>query len=689
MLQHAAESNDDHRGRPPGFPYPQAFDLVRYPRAVLSSLIGNVFGGYGLAQRAWLRILAVQLPVLAVALFVMTGLDLVLAADRTVMLNGLPMIEGEAAWWRLLVIPVCWLLGLSAGAIAAVGVARREAGAETGGRVPPVRALRAAIRTLPLVASGLVVVGGITFGAVYLAGSLGAGWFSLALVIAVLVIGGLEAVRMLLTVLTGTFGGSPWALTRGRITGTAGAFLLGGIVLPALPVNYLLTLSPQQLFTNVLVVVWVILTGSAQAGLLAHVYLLPRADVSDPTQPPADLAAVDAHLTRLTGTASRPVLWAGVLAAVLALLAPAGVALANPYGAPTVRAHDDMDSGVNAVVWPAGKHPTVATWTGARFCENDACDERIDVNGGPGGYDGNGAAGISADGDTVVNAMVTGGPDNGGPFINYARCTRTGCPEAWVPVRKSAKEKLAEWPELGAAVGPDQSLWFVLAFPQGKTFRIVFVRCGEVGCKKPQRYEAGTVTRLVPEPQEPSTVGRVQLTVGADGLPLATVWGGNTLASIRCERPDCATTRRGEAFVGVGVAAWTAPTVPGGPAVSLEDGGRLRVGDQMLSLSGVTTAPRTGAIAAGHGVHYATRAERATAPGFRITVGGADTSGTETEEAEPVDHWQQVLWRCEQLTCTRRTLDRVDYLNGHEVMAVSEDGRVFIARPSGVLLVSE
>ena len=122
----------------------------------------------------------------------------------------------------------------------------------------------------------------------------------------------------------------------------------------------------------------------------------------------------------------------------------------------------------------------------------------------------------------MVKAALSGGADYGGPFIHHARCTRDGCPQAWVPVRASAREPFG-WPELAAAIAPAAAVWFVLAMPGGSeepgraTYRIAFIRCAEVGCARPQRHPGGTVRRT-PDDWTGGT-SRAQLRIDADGRP--------------------------------------------------------------------------------------------------------------------------------------------------------------------------
>ncbi|MEU4689301.1 hypothetical protein [Actinoplanes sp. NPDC023714] len=634
---------------------------------MLFSLIGNAVAGYGLAWTARRQLAAVLLPVLAVAVLLLAALDLALGSDRTVIVNGVLLLGGDDGWWRLVVVPACWLFGLSAAALVAAGAAR-------GRQVRAGRALVAAGRSFPVYAAGLVAIAGITGLALLPVTSAGGGWFAVALAVAVLGCAAVVAARMLVGLVAHRLGGSDWALTRGRVAGTAGAFLLGGILVPAVAAGLLPPLSPVfpalGWIAEVAGALAAAVVVAVQAGILAHVYLEQRGHdrIGEKGEAAADLAAVDARLDDWTGPRTR-LLPIAVLAAA-ALLVPAGLAAANPTHLPSVRSHADSTTSVAAVAWPAGGHPTIATMTGARFCDNDLCDRYASVNGGPAVYDGRGAAGISADGRTVVKAMVSGGPGDGGPFVHYARCTRGGCPEAWVPVRASAREQ-ADRPEIGAAVAPDQALWFVLAHPAGPRWRMTFLRCGEVGCERPQRYEGSSLERLTWD-DGPTTTPRVLLTIDGDGRPVATVRTGTAAASLTC----CDRPTTGSSFVGHPVSAWT---MAGAEAVSLEPH-LLRVGDRMLDLPGGAVADRSGAIAVSGTSYLVTAAEETTRPGLRVSVGA--TGGT-------AGHWQQVLWRCDAGRCAREVLDRFGAApQSPEALAVAADGRVLIVRQDAILLVS-
>ena len=612
-------------------------------------MINNVVAGYQLAAAQLRQLLAVLLPVVAAALLSLALLDLALGRDRTVIINRLPVVDGDhvLAWARFAVIGAFWLLGLTAAALTAVG-------GERGHAVRPRSALLAAARSFPLYTAGAAAVAALLVAALWMVAG---GRPDLDRIVATLVAGdgprsvldalgpadrlplaaallvaGLIAARVAIGLLPHQLGGPA-----GR--GLARSFLLGGIVVPLVPV----LLSPLFLPVAVLL----------QAGVLAHVYLLPRL--------PADLAVADARLARLAGRPARLRWLAGAaIVTAIALLTPAGVAAANPLHAPVVRSHVDAPSSPVAAAWPAGRHPVIATTSGARFCDDDVCDRYVAVNGGPAVMDGHGAAGISPDGTSVVKAALTGGLDSGGPFLDYARCTRDGCRQAWLPVRASAKERFA-WPSLAAAVAPDRALWFALVTPSAddKTFQITFLRCAEVGCPHPERHAAGTVEHIA----DPVSVEneRVRLTVGPDGRPTATIRTGVQAVQLTC--CDAAAAQPAGLFTGEPGPMWTAG--PGRLIALLP--GVLQDGDRLLSLPGGQIAKWSGALATSGSEVYATAAE-------------APESGTPS-------HWRQVLWRCAVAACHRQVLDEFPTTFTREAMAVAADGRVLIARPDRVLLL--
>ena len=638
-------------------------------------LIGTVRTGYRLAVEHGRRVLAVLLPVLATGVLALTVLDAVAGRDHLVIVDGVAGARDDdgtvLAWARLAVVAACWLVGLAAAALVVTG-------AERGHAVRPARAVRAAVRRLPVYAAGLAGAAGagllLIWAAAGVAGGAG-GPVGVAVMLAATLAAGMLAARMLLGLLTLELGGSAWALTRGRLAGTAGAFLLGGVAVPLLLAYLGDQLPLPGRYAQVLGALLLTAAVAAQAGLLATVYLRPRLPADDPDPDP--------RLAGLSGGPSRRP-WIAAAVTVVALLAPAGVAAANPFGVPTVRSHRGP-SGPVAVAWPAGGHPVIATTSGAWFCDDDACDRFTDRNGGPPAIDGFGIAAISADGGTVVKAALTGVEGNGGPFISYARCTRAGCPTAYLPVRASAKEAFG-WPELGAAAAPDGSIWFVLAMPSADdapgraTYRVTFIRCAGTGCARPERHDAGTVARLGSDADRKPQ--RVRLSIGADGRPVATVRTGSEAAVVTCDPVTCAAPRTAWSWVGKPGTPWAAPVSPTGPAVSYEPG-LLRIGERMLPLpgrAGTTSAKQSGAVAAEGDRFYATAAEgRTPRPGLHLTVG--------VPAAEPT-YWRQVLWRCDQQACRRQVLDGFDLLTGSEQMAAAADGRVLIARPTRVLLVS-
>ncbi|MGX6603331.1 hypothetical protein ACWKSP_14485 [Micromonosporaceae bacterium Da 78-11] len=638
-------------------------------------LIGNTAAGYRLAWARRQQLLSVLLPVLAPVLLGLVLLDLLpdllLDRARLVIINGAPVVQDGAdagpAWARLSLIAVFWLLALLAGALAVTG-------AERGHAVRPGKAILAAARLLPVPV--------VLLGATYLVLKAVAGRFTLVLVLGTLAVAAVMSVRLLIALVAYRLGGSGWAHTRGRVTSTAGAFLTGGVAVPVLvaylvgglPPTVTLPVAASVIGTLLLTVVLAV-----QAGLVARICLLPGGSV--------DPIVLDARLAGLSGgTRRRP--WLASAATVLAVLASAGVAVANPLGAPTVQSHQDAPGGAAAVVWPAGRHPVLATMTGAWFCDDDTCAHRDDRNGGPAVMDGRGSVGFSADGSVVLKAALTGGMDNGGPFIHYARCTRDGCPEAWLPVRASAKETFG-WPELAAAVAPDQALWFGLAMPSAEqtpgkaTYRITFIRCADARCATPQRHPGGTVERIV---DDGSTDGqRARMSIGADGRPVLTVRTGVSAVRVTCDPVTCVAPTSTWGFAGRPDTAWVAPTDPAGQVRTFQPG-MLRIGEQIVPLrSDAAPAPRSGALAVDGSRTYLTAAEATVRPGLHVTVGG----GAEYESEPPrPQYWQQVLWRCDGPRCRRQVLDGFADTYGQELLAAAPDGRVLIVRQDRILLVS-
>ncbi|HLL66978.1 MAG TPA: hypothetical protein VK453_14925 [Micromonosporaceae bacterium] len=651
-------------------------------------LIGNAVAGYLLALVHWRQLLAVLLPVLTPAVLGLVLLDLLVGRDNMVMMDYVPLVRDDGgkvlAWARLGLVPACWMLALSATAVAVTG-------AERGHAVRPVKAIRAAVRHFPVFAIGMCTVVVATVLMLWVvaavAATMGSGVVGLILILGTLAVAAVVSARMLVGVISHQLGGSDWRLTRGRVTSTAGAFLLGGVVVPLflvyLGVRVLVDIPLSGAIRAMGAVLPVGLI-AAQAGILAHVYLLQRDVSQSPGQESTDLSAIDAPLADLSGEPPRRRWLAVAVAAMIAaLLASPGVEAANPFGAPTVRSHEDTLAGASAVAWPAGQHPTIATTGGARFCDNDVCDRYTARNGGPVVMDGVGTAGISADGATVLKAAVTGSQERGGPFLHYARCTRDGCPEAWLPVRASAEEPFG-WPEIAVAVGPDDAIWFAVAMPSadnepGKaTYRITFVRCADLGCARPQRHEMGTVWRM---PGDGSADRhRVRLSIGTAGQPVATVRTGLSASRVTCEPVSCTNPTTTHLLVGQAGTAWTTVPAPTGPVVAFQPG-ELRIGERMVPLKASQIASGSGALAATTSRVYATAAEATNYPGLRIRI------GPQRNPRQP-EYLQQVLWRCDGSRCRRHVLDAFETTAGNEMLAVSADDRVLIVRQDRILLFS-
>ncbi|MEU4622594.1 hypothetical protein AB0G04_21830 [Actinoplanes sp. NPDC023801] len=605
--------------------------------------IGNTLAGYGLAWAHRRAVLAVLLPVLTVALLGILALDLSLGREHTVIIDGFPVVN-DAVLPKTVLVAACWLVGLSAAAFTTVNAAR-------GRTVRPWAAVLASVRHLPLFALGLAVLGGGTVLLLGLAAGLGA-----AGVVAVLAAAAVVTARLMVELVARHFGASGWALTGGRVVSTAGAVLAGGLVVPF--AVSMITASPPLPALAVHVIGAVLITGvvAAQAGVLGHVFLTVAGQPGAPVTPEPDPREPDSRR-----------LWITVAVALVAVAAPAAVAAANPFRATTVRSHGGAPGGAVAMVWPAGGHPVIATMSGARFCDDDLCERYVDHTSGPAVMDDRGTAAAGADGTTVVKAVLTGGQDDGGPFIDFAACTRAGCREAWVPSRGSAREPF-EWPDLAVAVAPDQAVWFALAASREKTFAVTLIRCADAGCPAPERHRIKDVERLDDDGVTGSR--RVRLSIGADGRPELALRTGLMINVVTCDSAACGDPRTRTVFAGDPEAVWSAPAITFEP-------GALRIEDRMLPLDGAEIASRSGAVASAGSVLYATAAEAAPQPGLHIRIGAAEPA-----------HWRQVLWRCSGETCARQGLGTMAEATGGELLAAAGDGRVLIVREDRILLVS-
>lgn len=606
--------------------------------ATSEGLLGNVASGYELAWTARRRLLAVLLPVVAAMLLVLSLLDLVLGDGRLVIIDGVarPRDADVLGWGKLAATAMFWLIGLMGGAGAIV----RGSG--------PVEAIGHALKYLPAFAIGMVAAGGCLFLTLWMVTGIVAGGLTLVLVVAVLVAAAFVAVRVLLAGIARA-NGEPTRMP-GWVEG--GSFLLGGVAVPLLlayvqdrfgAVTYLGVLADAVLMVVVLAV---------QAGIAAR----PHGRDAAPRRPVR--------------------LWPGIAMVTAAVLVSAGVVVANPYAAPSVRTNDRGPAGPMAAAWPAGQHPVIVTNGGVWFCNDDLCNDVTDVNGGPPTIDGHGTAGIGADG-TVVKTAVTGGPDKGGPFVRYARCVREGCQEAYLPVRASAGEKLdlqrEAQVEVAGAVAPDGALWLFVAAPvkggEWGRYRFSLIRCADIGCASPQRHQIGTTDRT-PKDGYPNG-GRARLSIGADARPVASFWIGWSIYQYSCEPLTCARPHEAVKQAAPPDAVWDAT---GDNVVSFR-AGHLYDGTGSALITG-DAAAESGAAALAGPVMYVAAAQPSTPDsGFHLALG------------EPSKYWRQSVWRCQGFDCVNSPMDLYEGDARRELLAVAADGRVLVVRNDRIVLL--
>ncbi|MBG0565987.1 hypothetical protein [Actinoplanes aureus] len=585
--------------------------------------------GYQLAWTHRRRLLAVQLPVVSVLLCGSLLLDLVAGRDHMVLVDGAIGFDDGNTWHagvKLTLTALCLLTAVAAGALALTGHDR------------PVRG---AVRQLPRLVAGLALAAVVAFALVW-------GLRNVVGFVGCLAVLALGSARMLAGV-----------VTRNPHWKAVGSVLLGGYA-AALLLSYVaeqaLTPGTPALLAGVVDAVLLIFTAALHAGVIAA---------------QADPAPV--------GKPSR-VLWVAAAAVVLPVLLTSGVAVANPYDAPVISTTEGAAAGAIAAAWPAGQHPIIVTTGGVRFCDTDRCDRFTGHTGGPPAVDGYAKAGIGPDG-SVVKAAITGGTDTGGPFVHFARCTRAaGCREGWVPVRVNAREKIdltLGRIEFAASAGPDGSFWIFLAVPaSADRFRLLLIRCADDACGKPERHEAGSMSRH----EDGYRDGwRARLSVGGDGRPVASLWSGHGVHQVSCEPVTCARPRTAELAGAPPDAIWATPEVLGAGIAALKPG-RLQI-EHWEPLENHVAA-ESGAVAlAGDAVYVAEAVVSSQQRGVSVSFGSASAGG----EGE---YWRQVLWRCtRQRECRRTPLDVYPGPAHRELLAPGPDGRVLIVRQDRILLV--
>jgi hypothetical protein len=658
--------------------HPSAFDR--------RELLGNALIGYQLAWRHGRQLLPVLVPALVPMLAVSFALDVMAAGGETAIVNGAFIFGGTASaqsFIKLGLATLSWLLAVTAASIITVGCLRAAP-------VNPFKALSVALRELPVLALGLCVLGGASFAVLWVSWSAASGLggpLGFGLAVAALFGVAVVAARMLFTIPARVFGGSAWELTRDRILASAGAFLLGGVVLPLLFASVLTQLRATAVWPIVvdlfdaLLLVGVV---AVQAGILGYVYLQAGGAAGAGAHEPTDLVDLDVVDRRLAGLAGWPwrrAAWMGVAVPIVALL-PTTVAAANPTNAPVMRSHGGgPPGGAMAVAWPPGQLPIIVSNVGVRFCDDDLCEHYTVRNGGPPVMDGYGTAGIGVDG-TVIKATLAGGQDNGGPFIHYGRCTRRdGRHEAWLPVRASAEEPFV-WSELAVSSAPDGAIWFALAVPPPHehvgpaTLEFKLIRCPDVRCAKPERFSLGST----PGSLDPNAGVRNQgrLSIGPDGRPTAAFWIKHAVFHATCDPVKCAHPRVTVTSGGPPDAAWT-PLDAAGSDVAWVTRGGLQIGERNIRLAETNFDQRSAAVAGGRaGIHAVTAVRAAQPPGLRVTFG-----------PQP-QYWRQVLWYCPDPDCHGLRRVPLDVFEGRPrpvKLAVADDGRVLIVREDRITLL--
>lgn len=448
----------------------------------------------------------------------------------------------------------------------------------------------------------------------------------------------------------------------GRVWHRSGAMLLGAVALPLLLVylrDGLHRVTPWPAVTDLIDLALLIAVAGAQAGVVVYAAQGEVAPAQAPAgRTPARLAAVLALVPALLGT---------------------GAAAANPYEVARLTVHNG-GPGVDpvAVAWPPGLHPVIVTMSSARFCDDDECRSWTLRTFSPAVMDNYGTVGIGADGSVAV-AALTGGQDNGGPFIHYGRCTRDGCEQAWLPVRVAAEEFFA-WPELAVTPTPGGGIAFALAMPNTDRVRVNFIRCQDMQCSEPERHQLGGVAGRVHGGMDAShgIRKRARLTVLPDGRPVASFWIADTVIGATCEPVGCADPRLTVRPAGADSPAWAPLGGVDDDVVSLSEHA-LHTGPTVTPLAGAGGDPLTRAIAVSGTAVYVTMAVPAVWPSrLRPHLGAAP------------QYWQQVLWRCPDAECTAARRIPLgppgvpDWRSAR--LAVSHDGRVLVVTAERIIL---
>lgn len=422
------------------------------------------------------------------SLILVPGLILILitrllaAGSNATVINGyflLPTpLYRTPSWIEGAIFCLTWAWAVSAGTLVVMGVLR-------GKDISPIAAARRAVRAI-------LGIGFVAYNAAWGLQILGEYDVPVPALVVIWIVAIIIICRLLLGIPVKALGlDQTLEFSSGRVTQTV-LTVGGGVVAPGAAVYWLASPVQEWLSEGWLPGV----TASIAAGLLLVVTALALTAVQAATLGSLcldlmeDTEFTDAQLTKL---AAPPVPARWRAAAVIGLAIPAvliaGVAVANPFDRPEIRANEMRVDEVYGAGWPAGQHPIILTTNGFLDCQDDECrtfhKREFRTSQRPAGLN---PLMVGTSAVTPAGVVLRALAEQSGQ-IALQRCTRTGTCQTGTATMPAFQGQV----KLAIAEGADGAIYVATAhdLSQGK-FEQALTRCADISCADAKRHDAGT-----------------------------------------------------------------------------------------------------------------------------------------------------------------------------------------------------